>query len=112
VEPLLVTPKEAAHVLGIGRTKVYALMRSGELESVKLHGARRIPADGLSEYVTRLRTNAKCKASASDRPRERGARGCANATGSLTPPKPGSRTWLEAAIEQQRALARCRTGQA
>ena len=40
---LLVCPEDAAHVLGIGRTKVYELIRSGALRSVRVGGLRRIP---------------------------------------------------------------------
>jgi excisionase family DNA binding protein len=39
---LLYRPEEAAAVLGLGRTKVYELMASGELRSVKVGGARRV----------------------------------------------------------------------
>ena len=43
MERLLLTAEETAEMLGIGRTKVYELMRLGLIESVKLHGCRRIP---------------------------------------------------------------------
>lgn len=52
--PLLVNPEEAARVLGIGRTRTYALIASGELQSVKLGRARRIPRTALEDYVARL----------------------------------------------------------
>jgi excisionase family DNA binding protein len=51
---LLVRPEDAAAALGIGRTKVYELMRSGMLRSVKLGGLRRIPATALAEFVAQL----------------------------------------------------------
>ena len=35
---LLVRPEDAARVLGVGRTKVYELMRSGALRSVRMGG--------------------------------------------------------------------------
>ncbi|MWA01558.1 helix-turn-helix domain-containing protein [Actinomadura sp. LD22] len=41
-------------MLGIGRTKVYDLMRTGALRSVRLGGSRRIPATALTEFVARL----------------------------------------------------------
>jgi excisionase family DNA binding protein len=44
MEKLLYRPKEAALVLGIGRDKLYDLMRSGRLRSVKDGGARFITA--------------------------------------------------------------------
>ncbi len=39
---LLVCPEDAARVLGVGRTKVYELMRSGALRSVRVGGLRRV----------------------------------------------------------------------
>jgi excisionase family DNA binding protein len=51
---LLLRPIEAAQRLGIGRTKVYELMASGELRSVKIGAARRISATALAEYVAAL----------------------------------------------------------
>lgn len=36
VAPLLLKPEEAAEALGIARTRVYQLMRAGEIRSVKI----------------------------------------------------------------------------
>lgn len=55
---LLVSSEDAARALGIGRTKVYELMRSGELRSVKFGGLRRIPVTALAEFVARLEKEA------------------------------------------------------
>ena len=57
---VLLTVEEAAHQLGIGRTKVYALVKSGDLESVQIGRLRRIPKAAIEEYAARLvaRTNA------------------------------------------------------
>ncbi|MFD7446672.1 helix-turn-helix domain-containing protein [Streptomyces sp. NPDC059909] len=52
---LLLTVEEAARRLGIGRTTCFALIASGELESVKVGSLRRIPSDALAAYVARLR---------------------------------------------------------
>jgi excisionase family DNA binding protein len=51
---LLLRPEDAARALGVGRTKVYELMRSGALRSVRVGGLRRIPVAALNEFVTRL----------------------------------------------------------
>ena len=51
---LLFTPEHAAARLDVGRTTVYALMASGELQSVKIGRSRRVPAAALEEYVERL----------------------------------------------------------
>jgi len=52
--PLLLTPDEAAVVLRVGKSKVYDLMRSGALRSVKLGGSRRISATALADFVATL----------------------------------------------------------
>jgi excisionase family DNA binding protein len=52
---LLLTSTEAAEALGIGRSKLYELMRAGVVESVLIGTGRRIPADALAAYVARLR---------------------------------------------------------
>ena len=46
-EPVLLTPREAAGALGIGRSKLYELMQDGVLESVHIGACRRIPAVSL-----------------------------------------------------------------
>ncbi|GAB1695049.1 helix-turn-helix domain-containing protein [Krasilnikovia sp. M28-CT-15] len=53
--PLVLTIEQAARRLGIGRTLMYALVTSGEIESVTIGRLRRIPADCITEYVNRLR---------------------------------------------------------
>lgn len=58
MDKLLLRPKEAAELIGIGRTKVFELMRTGQLESVRIGSSRRIPAFALLDYVERLRATA------------------------------------------------------
>ncbi|GGN74062.1 hypothetical protein GCM10010112_43830 [Actinoplanes lobatus] len=53
--PLVLTIEQAAKRLGIGRTLTYALVSSGEIESVQIGRLRRIPAECLTEYINRLR---------------------------------------------------------
>jgi len=55
VNKLLLRPEEAAEVLSIGRSKVYELMGTGVLVSVRIGTSRRIPVDALSEFVQELR---------------------------------------------------------
>ena len=56
--PLLLTIGQTAEMLGIGRTMVYDLMSSGELESCKLaKKCRRIPYESAVDYVRRMREN-------------------------------------------------------
>lgn len=53
---VLLRIEEAAARLGIGRTLMYRLVLSGEVESIPLGRLRRIPAECLDEYVARLRS--------------------------------------------------------
>jgi len=55
---ILLTPEQAAASLAIGRTKVFELLRSGELESVRIGSCRRIPSETLQDYVLGLRRSA------------------------------------------------------
>ncbi|GAA3127469.1 MULTISPECIES: helix-turn-helix domain-containing protein [Nonomuraea] len=54
IAPLLLRPEEAADYLGIGRTKVYELIRSGSLRSVRIGTLRRVPATALTDFVAQL----------------------------------------------------------
>lgn len=56
MDKLLLTPEEAAEALGIGRTKVYELMASGALASVRIGRCRRVPRDALTELIGTLRS--------------------------------------------------------
>lgn len=58
VPVLLVRPEDAAMALGVGRTKVYELIRSGALRSVRVGGLRRIPVSALAEFVASLEASA------------------------------------------------------
>ena len=55
MERLLLTPIEAARILGIGRSKLYELLRAEIIPSVHIGSCRRIEADELSAFVTGLR---------------------------------------------------------
>jgi excisionase family DNA binding protein len=54
VPPILFSTAEAARLLGIGRCRVYDLIRWRELRSVKVGASRRISARALAEYVANL----------------------------------------------------------
>ena len=58
MDRLLLTPTEVAAALGIGRSKVYELMQTGQLESVHIGACRRVPADALHSFLLSLRTAA------------------------------------------------------
>ena len=50
-QKLLLTISEAAFLLGMGRSFVYELVLKGEIPSIKLGRARRIPASALERFV-------------------------------------------------------------
>ncbi len=54
MDKVLLTAEEAAEALGVGRCKVFDLIRRGALRSVKLDGYRRIPRAALEEFVAEL----------------------------------------------------------
>lgn len=56
--PLLLTAEQAAGRLGIGRTKMFDLIATGEVSSVKVGRCRRVPTEALAEYVAQLREQA------------------------------------------------------
>lgn len=51
---MLLRVTEAADQLSVSRAKVYELIRSGELASVRIVGARRIRVRDLEAFVSRL----------------------------------------------------------
>ena len=51
MEKLLVSIPDAAKALSIGRTSIYELMRSGQLETRKMGRRRLITADSLRRLV-------------------------------------------------------------
>ncbi|MFB7559802.1 helix-turn-helix domain-containing protein [Streptomyces brevispora] len=50
------TVAEAARRIGIGRTKLYEYVTSGEIASVKIGSLRRIPAEAVNEFLSRRLT--------------------------------------------------------
>ena len=50
---LVLTIEEAAEVLRIGRTTMFALVRDGEIRSFLIGRSRRIPLAAIDEYVRR-----------------------------------------------------------
>jgi excisionase family DNA binding protein len=58
-ELMLLTLKDTAVVLRVGRSKLYELMAAGKLRSVKIGGSRRIPATALAEFVAALKAGAE-----------------------------------------------------
>jgi excisionase family DNA binding protein len=50
----LLSPEEAADALGVGRSRIYDLMRTRQLHSVQIGKPRRVPAAAVHAYVERL----------------------------------------------------------
>lgn len=53
-DALLLTPEEAARVLRVGRTTVYALLKAGDLHPVHIGRSCRLSRAELERYVNRL----------------------------------------------------------
>lgn len=54
VEPVLLTPEEAARALSVSRATVYDLIKEGALRSVTIGRSRRVPTEAVHEYVSSL----------------------------------------------------------
>jgi excisionase family DNA binding protein len=53
-ERVLLTVEEVAERLGIGRTTTFRLVKTGEIESVRIGRLRRIHIDAVNAYAARL----------------------------------------------------------
>ena len=53
--PMLFTVEQVAQILGIGRSTVFQLIKSEQIESIRLGRSRRIPVDAMQNYVDDLR---------------------------------------------------------
>ena len=51
VERTLLRPREAAESAGVSRSKMYDLIKSGEVPSVRLGGHLRVPLEALRELA-------------------------------------------------------------
>ncbi|MFJ2718953.1 helix-turn-helix domain-containing protein [Streptomyces sp. NPDC087437] len=49
--PELLTVPEVMARLKVGRTKVYDLIRTHRIASIKIDGVRRVPADAVREFI-------------------------------------------------------------
>ena len=57
METLLLKIPDVMARLAVGQTKVYELMSSGELRSVKVGRSRRVPSDDLERFMAELDDN-------------------------------------------------------
>jgi excisionase family DNA binding protein len=58
IGPKLLRVPQVMEALQLGRWKVYELIRSGALESIKVGRDRRVPADALDAFIAALREDA------------------------------------------------------
>lgn len=54
LEPLSVSPRQACLLLGVGNTRLYRLIRDGELSTYHEGRARRITLESIRARVSRL----------------------------------------------------------
>lgn len=58
MESLFYRPKDAAAMLGMSRTAVFRLIKTGELKSIKDEGYRLVPRWALDEFARALEARA------------------------------------------------------
>jgi len=59
MDRLLYTVDEVVALTGLGKSKVYDVIRDGSLLSVKIGASRRIPAEALHQFVADLLAGAR-----------------------------------------------------
>ena len=53
---LTANPDRAAELIGLGRTKTYELIRTGELRSLKVGRRRLVPLEAIDEFLRQSST--------------------------------------------------------
>ncbi len=53
MDRILLRPMEVAEAIGVGRSKVYELLASGALPSIRIGGRVRVPVAELREWIDR-----------------------------------------------------------
>jgi len=51
MEKMVLKPSEVSEVLGIGRTRAYELLSTGELPSIRIGKSIRIPVTALKQWM-------------------------------------------------------------
>ncbi|MCO1582399.1 helix-turn-helix domain-containing protein [Crossiella sp. SN42] len=51
---ILLTVEQAAAQLSIGRTRMFALLKTGQVDSVQIGRSRRVPLQALVDFTARL----------------------------------------------------------
>ena len=69
MDKLLLRPDEAAFLLGIARSKLYALLARKVLPSVRVGGSLRVPTQALRQWVARQEARGRAQTMPSTRRR-------------------------------------------
>jgi excisionase family DNA binding protein len=56
LEPISVRIREACRLTGIGRSKFYELVASGDIEVIKVGSITLVPFEGLRQFIDRARS--------------------------------------------------------
>jgi excisionase family DNA binding protein len=59
LEPLLLKATEAGKLLGLGRSKIFAMMAAGEFPVIRIGRSIRIPREALEQWVRDQTTEAE-----------------------------------------------------
>jgi excisionase family DNA binding protein len=51
---ILLRPAEVAELIGLGKSKTYALIAAGAIRSVRIGASIRVPADALRQWIEEL----------------------------------------------------------
>lgn len=66
---ILLSVEDAADRLALSRTRLYGLIKSGEIVSVRIGRLRRVPVEALTAFTARLVAEQARTGSPADRPR-------------------------------------------
>ena len=53
MDRLLLRPVEVAEAIGVGRSKIYELLASGQLPSIRVGSSLRVSVEALREWIAR-----------------------------------------------------------
>lgn len=57
MEQMLLRVSEVGQIIGLGKSKTYELIASGEIPSVRLGKSLRVPSDALKRWIGELQAN-------------------------------------------------------
>jgi excisionase family DNA binding protein len=60
MEPMLLRAEEVAKVLGLGRSKVFEMLRANELPVVRIGRSIRVPVAQLERWIQERQESADC----------------------------------------------------